>query len=127
MPPEVGEIFTNPDFANTLKTMCIAETNAKHKGRITGIEAARAAFYDGSISETILQFISDNPVEDASGRVHKGLLQDLDFAGWQAEIEAPISLQHNDLDIHKCSSWTQGPTFLQQLNILKNFKSNVST
>ena len=121
MPPEVGEIFTNPDFANTLKTMCNAETNAKHKGRITGIEAARAAFYDGSISETILQFISDNPVEDASGRVHKGLLQDLDFAGWQAEIEAPISLQHNDLDIHKCSSWTQGPTFLQQLNILKNF------
>ncbi|GIT44786.1 MAG: hypothetical protein Ct9H300mP11_27220 [Chloroflexota bacterium] len=55
------------------------------------------------------------------GGIHKGLLQDLDFAGWQAEIEAPISLQHNDLDIHKCSSWTQGPTFLQQLNILKNF------
>ena len=119
--PEVGEVFKNPDFANALKDMWHAESGAATGGRIAGIEAARNAFYCGDIAERIVRFISDNPVEDASGAAHKGLLSQRDMADWQAEIEEPVALQYRNLVVNKCSSWTQGPTFLQQLSILSNF------
>ena len=116
--PEVGEIFRNPDFANALKLMCKAEDENKHKGRVAGIEAARDAFYKGPIAETIARFISENPVEDASGVAHKGLLSYEDMAEWQAVVEEPVTYRYKGLEVHKCSSWTQGPTFLQHLAIL---------
>ena len=119
--PEVGEVFRNTDFANTLKALARAESESVHKGRIAGIESARDAFYCGNIADKIIRFISDNPVEDASGVAHRGLLSGRDLAEWQAEIEEPVSLQYRNLEVHKCSSWTQGPTFLQQLSILDNF------
>ena len=119
--PEVGEVFKNPDFANVLKDMCRAESGAATRGRIAGIEAARDAFYRGDIAEKIVQFISDNPVEDASGVAHKGLLSQQDMADWQAEVEEPATMQYRDMVVNKCPSWTQGPTFLQHLSILSHF------
>jgi len=119
--PEIGEIFRNPDWAGVLKIMCRAEADAKHKGRIAGIEAARDAFYKGEIAERIIDFITGNPVEDASGTAHAGLLSYEDMAGWRAAVEEPVSLNYRGLDVHKCSSWTQGPVFLQQLALLEGF------
>ena len=118
-PPHTGELVRNPDFGAMLRSLCDAETAANGRGRIAGIEAARDEFYKGGVAETILNFINDNPVEDASGMAHKGLLSAEDFAEWHAAVEQPVSLEYNGLDVHKCSSWTQGPLFLQQLAILK--------
>ena len=56
--PEIGEIFRNPDWANMLRILCKAEKEADGNGRIAGIEAARDAFYKGSIAEIIAKFIS---------------------------------------------------------------------
>ncbi len=117
--PQTGELIRNPDFAAMLRTMCKAEKRASGKGRIAGIEAARDAFYEGEIAEKILRFITDNPVEDASGMAHTGLLSYEDFAEWNAELEAPATLEYEGLSVHKCSTWTQGPTFLQHLAILR--------
>ncbi|HWT80911.1 MAG TPA: gamma-glutamyltransferase, partial [Candidatus Methylomirabilis sp.] len=72
--PQVGEIFRNPDWASALKLLCRGEAAAKHKGRVAGIEAARDVFYKGEIAERIVKFITDHPVEDASGVAHRGLL-----------------------------------------------------
>ncbi len=119
--PEVGEVFRNPDWANALKLMCQAEAAAQHKGRVAGIEAARDVFYKGEIAERIIDFITNNPVEDASGTAHTGLLSYEDMAEWHATIEEPVTLNYRGLDVHKCSSWTQGPVFLQQLAILEGF------
>jgi len=119
--PEVGEVFRNPDWANALKLMCQAEAAAQHKGRVAGIEAARDVFYKGEIAERIVDFITNHPVEDASGAAHTGLLSCEDMAGWHATIEDPVTLNYHSLDVHKCSSWTQGPVFLQQLAILEGF------
>lgn len=119
--PKVGEIIRNPDYANTLKLMCDAEKSAKGKGRSEGIRAARDVFYKGEIAEKIIDFISTNPVLDASGKSHAGLLSRDDFADWHAEVEDPISIKYRNLDVHKCSSWTQGPVFLQQLRLLEGF------
>ena len=119
--PETGEIFRNPDWAEMLKTLCKAEEEAKGKGRIAGIEAARDAFYKGPIAEAIVDFISNNPVEDASGSSHTGLLSYDDIAEWHAAVEEPVAVNYRGLDVHKCSSWTQGPVFLQHLNLLEGY------
>ena len=60
--PENGEIVRNPDWAGVLRALCRAEAEARHKGRVAGIEAARKAFYEGEIAETIIDFIASNPV-----------------------------------------------------------------
>ena len=119
--PEVGEILRNPDFAEMLKTMCCAEEAAAGRGRIAGIEAARDAFYKGPIAERIVAFIHDNPVEDASGAAHTGLLSYDDMAEWRAELEEPVTYNYRGLDVSKCPSWTQGPVFVQQLAILQGY------
>ena len=119
--PEIGDVVRNPHWANALRLMCQAEEAARHKSRVAGIEAARDVFYKGEIAERIIRFISDNPVEDASGSAHIGLLTYEDMAEWHASIEEPLSLNYRGLDVHKCSSWTQGPVFLQQLAILEGF------
>ena len=119
--PDTGKVFRNPDFAGSLKAMCRAEEQARHKGRIAGIEAARDVFYKGEIAERIIDFISSNPVEDASGTAHRGLLSCEDMAEWHAAVEEPVTLNYRGLDVFKCPPWTQGPVFLQQLAILEGF------
>ena len=116
--PEIGEVWRNPGFAETLKTMSAAEREARGRGRSAGIEAARDAFYKGPIAERIVEFIAANPVEDASGSAHAGLLSYDDLAGWRASVEEPVTYAYKGLDVHKCPPWTQGPVFLQQLAIL---------
>ena len=117
--PKTGELIRNPDFGAMLRSLCDAEKQAKGRGRVAGIEAACDEYYKGGVAETIIRFIQDNPVEDASGMAHKGLLEYEDLAEWHAAVEQPVSLEYSGLDVHKCSAWTQGPLFLQQLAILK--------
>ncbi len=119
--PEVGGVLRNPDFAQTMKLLCRAEEDAAHKGRIAGIQAASDAFHRGPIAERIAAFIADNPVPDASGSSHSGLLSYEDIAQWHARVEEPLTVSYRGLDVHKCSSWSQGPVFLQQLTILEGF------
>ena len=116
--PQVGARFRNPDLAEVFRTLCRAEADQAHRGRLAGVEAARDAFYKGPIAERIAGFIRDNPVEDDTGCVRPGLLTFEDFAEWRAAVEEPVSLRYRGLDVHKCSSWTQGPVFLQQLSLL---------
>ncbi|MFZ6027553.1 MAG: gamma-glutamyltransferase family protein [Chloroflexota bacterium] len=118
--PEIGELVRNPDWAAAVRLMCQAEARCG-KGRVAGIEAARDAFYKGPIAEKILAFISQNPVEDATGHRFSGLLSAADFAEWHAALEEPIHYNYRGLDVYKCSSWTQGPAFLQQLALLEEY------
>ena len=119
--PEVGEVFRNPDFAQTLKTLVAAEKRAQHRGRAAAIQAARDAFYKGPIAEIIVEFITAEPLPDASGSSHTGLLSYEDLAEWNATVESSVSLDYRGLEVHKCPAWTQGPVFLQQLSILEGF------
>ena len=111
----------NPGFAGVLKRMIEAERAAGGSGRAAGIEAARDVFYRGPVAETICEFIEKNPVLDASGTVHNGLLDVDDFAEWRATLEEPVAYSYRGLSVHKCPTWTQGPVFLQQLALLDGF------
>jgi gamma-glutamyltranspeptidase/glutathione hydrolase len=119
--PEIGEVFKNPGYARTLRSICLAEAAAKGRGRVAGIEAGCDAFYRGEIAEQICEYIAGHPVEDASGTAHAGLLSYEDLAEWYATVEEPVSFNYRGLDVHKCPPWTQGPVFLQQLAILEGF------
>ncbi|HEY3342133.1 MAG TPA: gamma-glutamyltransferase family protein [Anaerolineae bacterium] len=119
--PEVGEVWRNADYARVLRQMCDAEASAQGKGRISGIEAARNAFYEGEIAHRMADFIASTTVMDASGKAHTGLLSYDDIAQWHADVESPASANYRGLDVYKCPTWTQGPVFLQQLTLLEGF------
>jgi gamma-glutamyltranspeptidase/glutathione hydrolase len=119
--PNAGDLVRNPDYARMLQMMCDAEAGAKSKGRIAGIEAARDVFYKGEIAHRIVEFIQHHPVMDASGVAHAGLLTVDDMVEWHAEAVEPVMTTYRGLDVYKCGPWTQGPVFLQQLNLLEQF------
>jgi len=119
--PDTGDILRNPDWARVLETLVEAEKAASGKSRVAGLEAARDAFYVGRIPERIVDFIGRNPVIDATGKEHAGLLAPGDFAEWRASVEEPVTFRYRGLDVHKCPAWTQGPVFLQQLALLEGF------
>jgi gamma-glutamyltranspeptidase / glutathione hydrolase len=119
--PAMGDVFRNPDLGATYRRIVAAEEHGRRTSRIQGLEAGRDAFYQGETAERIVEFIQAHPVIDASGEAHAGLLSLDDMAGWQAAIEEPVSYNYRGLDVHKCSSWTQGPVFLQQLAILEGY------
>ena len=116
--PQPGEVLRNPDFAETLKSLCRAEMAARG-GREKKLVAAVDAFYRGDIARRIEQFIHDNPVIDSTGEAHTGLMTADDMAVWHARLETPVACNYRGLDVHKCPGWTQGPVFLQQLGILE--------
>lgn len=119
--PRSGDVLRNPEWAQTLRLICRAEADAAGHSRVAGIEAGCRAFYEGEIAARMVDFIRSNPVEDASGTAHTGLLTLADLAEWQAAAEDTVSLEYRGLTVHKCSTWTQGPVFLQQLAILQGF------
>jgi gamma-glutamyltranspeptidase / glutathione hydrolase len=119
--PREGELLRNPDFAGMLELMRKAEADAKRKGRAAGIEAARDVFYRGAVAEKLIRFVTDKPVMDASGSEHRALLSYEDMSLWRAAVEEPVTFNYRGLDVHKCSSWTQGPVFLQQLALLEGY------
>jgi gamma-glutamyltranspeptidase/glutathione hydrolase len=106
-PPRVGERFVQRDLARTIQTMIDAEADAGGD-RVTGLEAARAAFYAGPIAK----LISDYHAE------HGGYLTAADLAEFRCQVESPISTRWRDMEILTCGPWCQGPALAQALLIL---------
>jgi len=119
--PAVGEIVSNPAWAEVLRRMGTAEERAVTRTRTAGIEAAREAFYQGETAARVCDFVASTVVPDATGTPRKGFLTRGDLAGWRAAAEAPAVRGYRGIEVCKCPSWTQGPVFLQQLALLEGF------
>jgi len=119
--PEVGEIVRNPDWASALGSLVEAERGATRLGRTAALKAARDAFYEGDIARELVRYSQQNPVMDASGEAHVGLLTDKDFSAFQARVEPAIAADYRGLTVHKCNTWCQGAVFLQQLKLLEAY------
>ena len=131
-PPRPGELWRNRDLARTLRRLSDA---AAGKSREPGIDAAHHLFYRGAIAQEILDFVTRVPARDATGRADTALLAADDLAAYQPRLEEPVRIawqgcraargpgggSHSNLEILKCSAWTQGPAMLQTLNILEHF------
>ena len=121
--PETGSLFRNPAIADTFERV-LKEAEAA-PNREARIEAARRAWYQGFVAETMDRFCHENLFMDTSGEPHGGLLQADDLAGFTANYEAPLTYDYAAGDyvytLCKPGAWTQGPVMLQQLALLKGY------
>ena len=118
--PQEGDFFTNKKMAETYLRI-INEAEAKSKDKKEQIQQARNIWSKGFIAEEIDNYCKNNSVMDTTEKRHKGLLTGDDLAAWSATIEKPCSYNYKNYTVCKTGPWGQGPTFLQQLALLKNF------
>ncbi len=119
--PGPGELFVQRDLAALFKRLVEAEHHALKQGRREALASARNEFYRGDIAERIVLFAQGNEFADASGKRNRGLLEKSDLRNYEARIEAPVTVNYRGYDVFKCGPWTQGPVFLQQLNLLEGY------
>ena len=94
--PREGEIFTNPDLANTLRQIA---------------EGGRDAFYEGEIARTI----------DAYMQRIGGWIRYEDLANHRSEWVDPVSVNYRGYDVWELPPQGQGIAALQMLQILEEY------
>ncbi len=110
--PNPGEIFRQTDLLTTLQKLVETEANALVKGktRKEAIYAAYDRFYRGDIAEELVRASNE----------YGGLITMEDLNTWQVHIEEPVTTLYKGIEVHKLTTWTQGPVMLQALNILED-------
>ncbi len=94
--PKTGEIFRNPDLAESLKQIA---------------EHGRDAFYKGEIAGKILE----------SMKRHGGTMTAQDLAEYSSEWVEPISTTYRDWTVYELPPNGQGLAALEMLNIMEKF------
>jgi len=109
--PRAGEIFMQPDLAQTLRKLVETETTALSQGmsRKEAIYAAYDRFYRGDIAQELVR----------GTREQGGLITMEDLDRWKVHIEEPVSTTYKGIEVFKLTSWVQGPVMLQALNMLE--------
>jgi len=94
--PVKGQIFKNPDLANTLQLLA---------------NQGRSAFYEGAIADKVDRFM----------RTNGGYLSKEDFVNHRSEWVEPLSTNYRGYDVWELPPNGQGIAVLQILNILENY------
>ena len=115
--PAPGNRFANRPLAAVYQRI-LTEAEQAGPARDQQIEAARRAFYEGFVAETISAYLASAEVMDVTGERQRGLLTGADLADWRASVEAPVTAEFRGLTVCKTGPWGQGPVFLQQLALL---------
>lgn len=111
--PYPGEVFRQPELAETLEKLVEAEQEARAqgKGRKEAIYAAYDRFYRGDIAREFVRGCQEQG----------GLITLEDLANWKVHIEEPVMTTYKGIEVYKLTCWVQGPVLLQMLNMLENF------
>jgi len=111
--PYPGEIFRQPDLADTLEKLVAAEQEAlaEGKNRKKAIYAAYDRFYKGDIAKEFVRGCQEQG----------GLITLDDMAKWKVYVEEPVMAAYKGIQVYKLTCWVQGPVLLQMLNMLENF------
>ena len=117
--PKPGALFANKAMAATWRRL-LEEAAAAGGDRVRQIDAARDAWYRGFVAEAVDSFCRTE-VMDSSGRRNRGVLTGDDMANWHASYEDPLAYHLAGHTVLKCGPWSQGPVFLQQLALLRDF------
>jgi len=113
--PRPGQRFHNRDLAATYRRLL--RDTAPAGGREEQIDAALRSFYSGFVAEAV-DLHCRHELMDSSGVAHPGLLTAADLAAFQARREDPVTADFRGWTVAKCGPWSQGPVFLQQLQLL---------
>jgi gamma-glutamyltranspeptidase / glutathione hydrolase len=106
--PKVGDRFLQTDLAGTLQYMVDQERAALSPARRSPL-AARAAFYEGDIAETIVRYHEQNG----------GYLARDDLANFHSRYEEPVKIRWRDFEVFTCGPWCQGPMLAQALRMIE--------
>lgn len=118
--PPAGQFFKLPKVAEFYRRV-LNEAEDSKRSRDQVILEARKIWSQGFVAEIVDDFCCTQRVMDTTGNRHKGILTGDDMAGWSASIEQSVSYSFGEFTIHKTGPWGQGPVFLQQLALLKEF------
>ncbi|MET0183873.1 MAG: gamma-glutamyltransferase family protein [Achromobacter sp.] len=117
--PALDGLFRTPAIAATY-TRIATEANNAGGTRESRIDHALSLWYDGFVAQAIDDFYRHAAIRDTTGERHTGLLRREDMADWRATYDAPVTTEFGRYTVAKCGPWSQGPVFLQQLNVLKH-------
>ena len=118
--PVPNSLFKNPDLAQTYQRLVdLGEESAED--REGQIEAARRAWAEGFVAETITEYLKTARVHDVSEQKNSAVLTSVDLAQWRAGYEETLRYEYHGWTVHKTQAWSQGPVLLQSLAILKHF------
>lgn len=117
--PALDGLFRTPAIAATY-TRIATEANNAGGTRESRIDHALSLWYDGFVAQAIDDFYRHAAIRDTTGERHTGLLRREDMADWRATYDAPVTTEFGRYTVAKCGPWSQGPVFLQQLNLLKH-------
>src|SRR5579863_8127771 len=95
-PPKLGEIFRNPDLANSLQAI------ATH---------GRDAYYKGEIAAKLIEAM----------KRHNGTMTAQDLSEYSAEWVEPLSTTYRDWTVFELPPNGQGMAVLEMLNIMEKF------
>ncbi|MEQ8967476.1 MAG: gamma-glutamyltransferase [Azospirillaceae bacterium] len=109
-PPRVGDRLVQRDLARTLGILAEAE-RAAGGDRAAGLEAARAAFYEGDIAARVVAWC----------RAEGGWLDADDLAEFRSTVTPAPSVRFGDWRVFTTDTYSQGPVLLQALSILDGF------
>ena len=111
------------DSSSETYARILKEAESAGGDRVAQIERARKAWSHGFVAEAIDKFCRTQEVMDVSGSPHRGVLSADDMARWQPTIEAPLTYDYGRYTVCKAGVWSQGPVMLQQLALLKGFRT----
>jgi gamma-glutamyltranspeptidase / glutathione hydrolase len=112
--PKAGDMFVQADLAKTLREIVRAEqlgSRGTRSARHAGLMAARDYFYKGPIAKRIGAYMQANG----------GLIAATDFAAFKAAVGQPVQTNYRGYTVYKAGFWTQGPAFIETLNLLEGF------
>ncbi len=119
--PDVGEIYAQRDLAGMFSRLMDAECRERRWGRREALQAAHDAFYKGEIAERIVKFSQESRLPDSTGKRNHGLISMEDLQRYASRVEEPVTANYRGYDVFKCGPWSQGPVFLQQINLLEGY------
>ena len=108
-PPRIGERFVQAELARSIGGMIEAERAARGD-RDKRLRAAHEFFYRGPIAQAVADYHAK----------HDGFVTAADLAGFEAPVEAPISIGWRGYEVHSCDVWCQGITLLETFKILED-------
>ena len=94
--PKKGQVFKNPDLANTLRTI---------------VKSGKKGFYEGEIANTIANYVQDQG----------GFLSYNDLKNHKSEWIEPVSTNYRGFDVWELPPNGQGIAALQILNLLEGY------
>ena len=94
--PKKGQVFKNPDLANTLRTI---------------VKSGKKGFYEGEIAHRIANFVQDQG----------GFLSYDDLKNHKSEWIEPVSINYRGFDVWELPPNGQGIAALQILNLLEGY------